>query len=63
MTGIAYMALPVARLIPLEVLEWLHTATRQWPVITVTWIVAVVDVAIKAVWPVKPGTCSNEQSV
>jgi hypothetical protein len=48
MAGSSYMALPVARLVSLEVQEGLRAAFRQRPVVPIARIITVVDVAIKA---------------
>jgi hypothetical protein len=63
MAGIACMALPVARLISLEVVEWTRAAIRQRAVIAVPRIVAVVNVAIKAMRSMEPGARPNEQPI
>jgi hypothetical protein len=60
MAGVAYVASPIARLISLEVVETLRSALRQWPSVTVMRIEAVVDMAVEAVWAVKPGTSSKK---
>jgi serine phosphatase RsbU (regulator of sigma subunit) len=58
MAGVAYMALSIPRLVPVEVVERLRTALRQRSMVTLARVVAVVDVAVKAVRAVKPGACS-----
>jgi hypothetical protein len=60
MAGVAYMALSIPRLVPVEVVERLRTALRQRPMVTLARVVAVVDVAIKAVRAVKPGAGSKK---
>ena len=56
----AYVALRIMRLVSLEVVELLASARRQRSMIPVMRIVAVVDVAIKAVVTVEPGAGSEE---
>lgn len=56
------MAVSVACLVPLEVVEGLSTARRQWAMITVSWIVTIVDMAPEVGRPVKPGTRTNKDS-
>src|ERR1700683_3476047 len=58
--SVASVALPIPRLIGVEVVERLRPAPRHRSVITVTRIVAVVDVAIKAVRAVEPGAGSKK---
>jgi hypothetical protein len=60
--GVAYVAPPVARLICVEVIEVPFAARRQRSGVTVTRIVAVIDVAVEAMRTVKPGTCSYEET-
>jgi hypothetical protein len=60
MVGVAYMALSIPRLVPVEVVERLRTALRQRSMVTLARVVAVVDVAVKAVWAVKPGASSKK---
>jgi hypothetical protein len=61
MGRLAYVALCIMRLVSLEVVEGPCPARGRRSMITVTRIVAVVDVAIEAVASVKPGASSNEQ--
>jgi hypothetical protein len=61
MARVAYVALPVPRLVCVEVVELLFPAPRHRSSVTVTRIIAVVDVAVKAVRAVKPGASSKEQ--
>ena len=58
----AYMAVPISRLVGLEVIERMRTAIRQRPVISMARIKTVVNVSVKSVRPMEPGTCSNENS-
>jgi hypothetical protein len=58
--SVAYVALGIMRLVSLEVVEGLCPARRHRSVVTVTRIVPVVYVAIKAVGAVKPGAGSEE---
>jgi hypothetical protein len=60
MAGIAYVASPVARLVSLEVVEALGAALRERSCVTMMRIIAVVDVAEKAVGAVKPGASSKK---
>jgi hypothetical protein len=60
MAGIAYVASPIPRLVSLEVVETLRPALRQRSNVTVMRIEAVVDMAVEAVWAVKPGTSSKK---
>ena len=60
MGSVAYVALRIMRLVCLEVVEGLCPARGQRSMVTVTRIIAVVDVAIKAVGAVEPGTGSDE---
>jgi hypothetical protein len=55
MAGRAHVASPIARLVCMEVVEWLRPALREWAVIPVMGIEAVVYVAVKAMRSVKPG--------
>jgi hypothetical protein len=61
MASVAYVALPVPRLVAVEVVELLLTAPWQRSVVAVTRVKAVVDVAVKAGTSVEPGTSSDEQ--
>jgi len=60
MAGVAYMAMPVLRLVSMEMVERLLTFYRRWSVIAVARIVAVVDMAIKSVRAVEPGASPDE---
>src|SRR5579863_2136471 len=60
MAGVAYVASAIARFVSLEVVEALRPALRQRSNVTVMRIEAVVDMAVKTVTPVKPGTSSNK---
>jgi hypothetical protein len=53
--GNAYMALPVARLVALKVIERLRPVAWYRSRIAMTGIIAVVDVSVKAVGAMKPG--------
>jgi hypothetical protein len=61
MASLAYVALSVSRLISLKVVEGLCPPSRQRSTVTMLRIVAVVDVAIKAVTAVEPGAGANKQ--
>ena len=58
----ANMAVPIPRLIGLEVIEWMRPAIGQRSVISVARIKTVVNVSVKSVRPVEPGTCPDENS-
>ena len=58
--SVAYVALAIMRLVCLEVVELLCPARGQRSMVPVVRIVAIVDMAIKAVRTVEPGTGSNE---
>jgi hypothetical protein len=59
-SGIAYVALPIPRLVGVEMVEPLFPALRQWAVVSVVRIKAVVDVAIEAARSMKPGAGSDK---
>ncbi len=59
---VAYVAFPVPRLVGVEVVELLRPALRHRSSVTVTRIITVVDVAVKAARAVKPWASSNEQA-
>jgi hypothetical protein len=56
----AYVASAISCLVCLEVVEALRSAFRQRSSVTVMRIKAVVDMAEKAVWSVKPGASSKK---
>jgi hypothetical protein len=60
MARIAYMAMPVLRLVSMEMVERLLAVCRKWSVVAMTRIVAVVDMAIKPARTVEPGACPEE---
>jgi hypothetical protein len=60
MAGVAYMALSIPRLVPMEVVERLRTALRQRSMVALVRVVAVVDVAVEAAGAVKPRAGSNK---
>ena len=60
--GVAYVALPIPRLVGVEVVKALLPAPRQRPIVAVPRVKAVVDVAPKATMAVKPGTSSKKYS-
>lgn len=60
MASVAYVAASVSRFVCMEVVELLRTAFRHRTGITVMRIIAVVDMAVKAGAPVKPGAGSNK---
>jgi hypothetical protein len=53
-TGIAYMSLAVARFVTLEVGKRTGAAFGQRTMVSLTGVVAIVYVAVEAVWPVEP---------
>ena len=61
MTGVAYVALSVARFVSVKMIEGLRSALRHWSMVAVAGIVAVVDVAVKAAVAVEPGAGSNKE--
>jgi hypothetical protein len=60
MAGVAYMAMPVLRLVGMEMAKRLLASYRHWSVVAVVGIVAVVDMAIKSVRAVEPGASPDE---
>ena len=60
MAGVAYVALPIPRLVGVEVIECMLAAVRQRSCVTMMRIEAVIDVAVEAVRAVEPGTRSEE---
>ena len=56
------VTLPVSRLVSVEVVERLFPALGDRTVVTVSRIIAIVDVAVKAMGAVKPGTSSDKES-
>jgi hypothetical protein len=60
MTGVAYVALTIAGLVAVKVVELRLPAPGHRSTVTVMRVKAVVNVAIKAVRAVKPGTSSKE---
>jgi hypothetical protein len=63
MAGVAYMALPVPRLVCVKVVKRLLPAMRHRSGIAVMRVVAVVYVTIKAVMTVKPWASADEYPV
>jgi len=61
--SVAYMALPITRLVCVEVVERLFAARRHGSSITVMRVVAVVYVAIEAVMTVEPRAGADEYPV
>ena len=61
MAGGTYVALSIARFVPLEVIELTCSALREWSSVTVARVITVVDVAVKAARTMKPWTGSDEQ--
>jgi hypothetical protein len=62
MAGVAYFAASITRLVSLEVVEGPRPAFGNRSSVTVMRIEAIVDVAVKAVWAVKPGTRSKKHA-
>jgi uncharacterized membrane protein len=62
MAGVAGVALSIASLVAVKVVELLLSTAWQRSTVSVMGVKAVVNVAIKAAWTVKPGTCSEEYS-
>jgi hypothetical protein len=60
MTSVAYVPLPIPRLVCVEVVKRLLPAPRHWSSVTVMRIIAVVDMAVKAVRTMKPGASPNK---
>jgi hypothetical protein len=60
MASVAYVTLPIPRLVSVEVVERRLSASRQRSNVTVMRIIAVVDVAVEAVRAVKPGASANK---
>jgi hypothetical protein len=60
MAGVSYVASAIPCLVPVEMVELVLAATRQRPIVTVVRIKAVVDVAVKTVWAVKPGASAKK---
>ena len=58
--SVAYVALGIMRLVSLEVVELLCPARGHRSMVAVARIIAIVDVAIKAVGAVEPGAGSDE---
>ena len=59
---VAYVALSVSRLIPMEVAERLFSALRHRSCVAVMRIVAVIDVAVEAMRTMEPWAGSNENT-
>ena len=60
--SIAHVASPIARLIPMEVVEPLRPVIRQWSVVTVPRIKPVVHVSVEVPMAVKPWACSKKHA-
>ena len=61
--AVADMASPVARLVAVEVIELLFAAPRQRTVVTVTRIVAVINMTVEVFGTVVPVASADEYSV
>jgi hypothetical protein len=62
MAGVPYMALPIACLVAMEVVEWRLAALRHWPSVAIVRVKAVVNMAEKAMVAMEPWTSSNEDA-
>ena len=62
MIRLARMTLPIPRLVRLEVVERLRPATRQRSRVPVMRVIAIVDVSIKSMRPVEPGSRAKEDA-
>jgi len=60
MSGVAYVAFPVSRLVPLEMVELFGSAIGKRPTVAVTRIKTVVDVAVEAARAVEPRSGSDK---
>lgn len=58
--GIADMSPSIASFIAVKAIEGLFAMTREWSVIPVTRIEAIIYMAIKSMWSVKPWSGTNE---
>ena len=58
----AYMAASTVHLVSMEVIEGPISTRRKWTMVAVMWIKAVINVAVKALWTMKPGTGSDEDT-
>jgi len=61
MVRLSDVATSIARLIPIEMVEGASATLRRRTVVTIAWIVAIVDVAVESGAAVVPGTSSDEQ--
>jgi hypothetical protein len=62
MTTAAHMAAPITHLVPVEVIEGPVTMLRNWTVIAVMWIEAVVHVAVEVVGAMEPRAGSDKDT-
>ena len=62
MAGIPDVTLPVSRLVRMEVIERLFPARWNRSIVTITRIIAIVNVAVKALRAAKPWASSDEDS-
>jgi hypothetical protein len=60
--SVAYVTLPIARLVCVEVVERRLSAPRQRSSVTVMGIIPVIDVAVEAMRAVKPGAGANKHA-
>jgi hypothetical protein len=60
MAGVAYVAFSVPRLVSVEVVELRLPAPWQRSIVAVVRVKAVVDVPVKALAPVEPGSSSKK---
>jgi hypothetical protein len=61
-TGVAHVAVAIAGFVAVEVVEGFFSAAGHRSAIAAMWIIAVIDVAVKAVGAVEPGAGSEEDS-
>jgi hypothetical protein len=58
MAGLTYISMSIPRFVPVEVVELLSSTLRKRSMITVARIIAVVDMAVKSMRSMEPGTRS-----
>jgi len=62
MVGLAHVAVPIARLISVEMVKALRPTLRQRSSVTVMRVKPVVDMSVKTVRAVKPRACSKKHA-
>ncbi len=60
--GIPDMTLKVVSFVAMEVVEGLFIALRERSVVSVTGVIAVIDMTVEAARTVEPGACADEDS-